>query len=249
MADLPKTKVMVTLIAAVKNPLSYATMALLLIAGLCYYSNETLIAVLLLAIYTMIILFILLQAEKPVRSEQELAIRWYPNIQSVYSDMTCLIDRSISLKKDTSIEVLGLTLYHMWEYIRNFLNDEKVKNMAIKFTTISGTQRQTECLKTNWAQLSQAFCKSISEYQEAHSQDLSRRNIRISVHQYDHIPMFHGILINSEHLFFSLTSWSDQGHIEGATNFYCFFNTGTTIGKSYVSVFRSWLDHVQKAHP
>jgi hypothetical protein len=137
----------------------------------------------------------------------------------------------------------------MWEYVRNFLNDEKVRNLDIRFTTISGTPEQTKCHKSNWAELSQAFCKSIADYQRAHSEDLERRGVHICVHQYDHIPMFHGILINGEHLFFSFTSWYQQGHIEGATTFYCYYNGGTTIGKSYVRVFREWLDHIEKEHP
>jgi len=249
MPDLPSSKSMTTLIVAVKNPLSYATLALLLVAGLAYYANKPLIAVFLLAAYTVVILAILLRSEKAGRAEPEPAIRWYPNIQAIYPDMTCLIEHSIKSERRTSVEVMGLTLYHMWEYVRNFVNEENVKNLDIRFTTISGTPQQAECLKTNWPEISHAFCKSITEYQQVHLEDLHRRGIAISVHKYDHIPMFHGILINGEHLFFSFTSWSNEGHIEGATTFYCYYNTGTTIGKSYIHVFRAWLDHIQKCHP
>jgi hypothetical protein len=240
---------MVTLITAVKSPLSYATLALLLIAGLSYYAVEPLLAVVLLAAYTIVILAIFLRSERSATAEPGLAIRWYPNIQAVYPDMSSLIDDSIRSEGRTSVEVMGLTLYHMWEYLRNFLNKETVKNLDIRLTAIAGTLQQTEWFKTNWAELSRGFCRAIADYRCANSEELERRGIRICVHLYDHLPMFHGILINREHLFLSFTSWSKQGRIEGGTTFYCYYNTKTEIGKLHVRIFKAWLTHIEKEHP
>lgn len=249
MPNLPNSKFIKTVITAVKNPLSYATLALILVASLAYAANEPLLALAILAIYSIVILVLLLRSSKHGKPEQNLSIRYYKNIQALFPDMTRLIEDSVNSERRTSIEVMGLTLYHMWEYTKNFLRDERIKNIDILFTTISGTQQQTNCLKSNWGELSQAFCKSIAEYKKDHLDDLKRRAIDISVHQYGHIPMFHGILINSEHLFFSFTSWSSQGHIEGATTFYSHFNAKDSVGKSFIQVFRNWLNHIQKKHP
>lgn len=249
MINIPGVKAWVALIASVKTPLSYAVLALLLIASLCFYLEERLIGILVLSLNTIIVLLILPRVQGQTQSESDSTIKWYRNIHDLFPDMTNLIESSIATENTSTIEVMGLTLFEMWRYLQNFIPLETTKDMDVTLTTIAGTEQQISCMKTNWSELSQATCKNIDAYVYANREELDRRNIKISVHKYDHIPMFHGILIDGKHLFFSFTSWSNEGLSEGAETFYCYYNTSTPIGKSHLRIFRSWFDHTKNNYP
>jgi len=236
----------VRILRAVRNPLSYATLALLLIASLAYWADKALISLVILSVYTVIILLILLGSKEP---DEKGPAMWYPDVHAVLPQMTAILKESFDSEVPTSIEVLGITVSHMWEYVRGLINDKSVKGLSVQFAIMAGTEQQVNCLQTNWHEMAAAFRKEIGNYVRRHAADLGRRDITVDVHEYDHVPMFNGILINKKHLFFSFCSWHAEGHMERAVTFYCYYTSDTKVGRSYIRMFRGWLDHVAEKHP
>ena len=170
----------------------------------------------------------------------------YPNIHAIFPDMTEIINCSLSLSKETKIEIMGLTLYHMWEYTKNFLKNPSIQNMNIVFCMIDSNSPNIRCLRNNWGDTADVFYNSIKRYMEDNDEELKRRSINIQIFRYNNVPVIHGILINEEHLFLSYTSWTRNDRMEGALNFYSYYNLDSEIGKSHIEIFKNWINHIKK---
>jgi hypothetical protein len=244
------------IISAVKNPLGYASLALLVLmtlVSLVIYQTQNfyllLALIIIFCIYTIVVLWILSKRQslvKSVVSDKVFEIKTYPNVQSIFQDMSKIINESVSSPRETKIEVMGLTLYHMWEYIKNYINKSSIERMNIWFSMVDSSSPIIMNLDNNWDEVSDGFYNSIQKHIKIHNDDLEDRKINIKIIRYNHLPIIHGVLINEEHLFLSYTSWTRMDQMQGATNFYSYYNLKTQVGKYHIGIFKNWINHINK---
>jgi hypothetical protein len=247
------------IIGAVQNLYGYAALALLVILSTIYilvYQPAifyiVIILVIILCFYSLLVILVLskLQTNNILKKESGLnidsQIKIYPNIQSAFSDMTPIIEQSLSSLKVTNVVVMGLTLYQMWEYMKNFINKSSIEKMNITFCMVDSSSPMIRDLGNNWNELSDGFYNSIQKYMKAHQDTLNERSINIKIKRYKHIPIIHGILINDEHLFLSYTSWTKKDQMQGASNDYFYYNINNAIGKQHIKIFKNWIDHINR---
>jgi hypothetical protein len=243
-------------IGSVKNQFGYAALALLVamvIMSIIVSKTQEFVLVVTLFIsyfiYSLAVIILLIRSLKETKlggRNNNSQIKTYANIQNAFSDMTPIIEKSILSPKDTNIVVMGLTLYHMWEYIKNFINKPSSDTMNIFLCMVDSSSPIIKDLKNNWDEISDGFYNTIQNYIKLHEEDLKRRSINIQVSRYKHVPIIHGILINDEHLFFSFTSWTKKDLLEGASNFYSYYDLKTQIGEFHIKIFKNWIDHIRK---
>jgi len=251
------------IIEAVKKPIGLATLSLLIVWSIIittinFYSlpNFTvLILIFSILFYTFFIIYLLIAQE----NEKELIktqcidekinieddIKIYDNIQSSYEEMNNLINTSLKTGKETRIIVLGLALHHMWQYLKNFITLPTTERMKIELFLVDSASPVIQSLNNGWNDLSNDYIKIINNFLDIEKEYLNMRNIEISIHKYCHLPMFHGILINDEHLFLSYTSWSKKDILEGASNNYVHYTSDSSVGKYYIKTFLNWTNHIK----
>jgi hypothetical protein len=245
------------IIMEVKSPLGYATLALLVIMTvislIISYQTQNFILLLILfvilCIYTIAVLYLLTRRSPSIEEaakDPESKIKTYPNVQSLFQDMTLIIEQSVSSPKETKVEIMGLTLYHMWEYIKNFINKQSTERMNIFFCMVDSSSSIIKNLGNNWDEISDGFYNSIQKYIQMHEESLRSRSIKIQIKKYKHLPIIHGVLINEEHLFLGFTSWTRKDQMEGALNFFSYYNLETSIGKYHIEIFKNWINHIKR---
>ena len=80
---------------------------------------------------------IIIMALVGIKDEQEL-YKTYSDIMKTHPDMDKIIENSISSTRETKIEIMGLTLYQMWQYTKKYLKKADTKNVKILFCMIDG---------------------------------------------------------------------------------------------------------------
>ena len=249
------------IIKEVDAPIRYASLLLLgivyiiTIAIVIMELSETilLMILLILCVNSTIIFILLIKQKKVVKNKKmdekidiESDIKSYENIHKTYPDMGEIINKSIKSGRETEIAVLGLTLYHMWEYLKNFLKKSSTKNMNILFCLVDSSSPNIKGLDNNWAKLSDDYVEDIQRYRQVNRDVLAKRKIKIEINRYCHIPMIHGILINKKDLFLSYTQWDWQDRMEGAENFYVYYYSESNTGKLHVEMFNNWIEHIKR---
>jgi hypothetical protein len=144
----------------------------------------------------------------------------------------------------TRLQVIGLSGQHTWEVFKRYITDpadrlkENVKD--VRYTIFMVAANGSGAV-VSLATAAEERAREIESFKHEHAQQLVDQHIDISYGRYDHLPTFHGTLVNEQHLFLGHTYWTDRGTLYGSTVPHFYFNRNEErLGRPYVEFFDSW---------
>jgi class 3 adenylate cyclase len=177
-----------------------------------------------------------------------------------FQDTIPVIDRLIregaadKNRTRTTLRVIGLGGQHTWDVLkRHIMGDggglnENVKNLDYTIFVVMAKGRKLEAVRP-LAKAAALRIKEIDAFKFHHAKQLAAQSIDINYGRYDHLPAFHGMLVNEQHLFFGHTYWTDADTFEGLKVPHFYFNKKEKpLGLHYVKYFESWWRHLEKKH-
>ncbi len=69
-------------------------------------------------------------------------------------------------------------------------------------------------------------------------------NISVKLYKYDHMPNWHGWLINHKHLFLGACMWDSEESLTAGQNIYEYYSAGKSdIHNHKIKIYRRWFNY------
>lgn len=161
-----------------------------------------------------------LSAIGPVRVYQNYD-RSLPDIQKALDSCAEDCERDGDTLK---IRIMGICLHKSLPPLIDFIRDTQRKiRIEIRLAILDQDSDVYRTLDTRWEGLYTTFNEDLRELVTEIKDGRIKKNICIKLVKYSHMPNWHGVLINYQHLFMGHCLWHDDGRFTAGQNSYEYF--------------------------
>ena len=153
--------------------------------------------------------------------------------------------------KQRTVDILGMTGRDAWPQLETWLNLEDTSKWTIRLFCLAPEYAQrSDVIPDTWATYASSTCEGVEEFVEMRKDDLRRRQISLSLHQYEAFPGIHGFTIGNGWLAISCTQWRESSNeLENPPQLYEVFRASdlSRRAKTYRTLFKNWLSHAERS--
>lgn len=161
----------------------------------------------------------------------------------------CLEDDESNSKNYVDIKILAVSMTFSWNFVTGkvprILKDYPNAHINTEIVLVDSDYLESLHLETydiNWAAESRQRVVQIKNFING-LPDSWRDRFSISARVYKNIPHWHGLLVNSEHLFLGRTDWdfsTNKPKLSVGQNKYRYFNRSAVAGSERIDLFSGW---------
>lgn len=175
----------------------------------------------------------------------------YKSFDEVWPDLRGILDLEIEEAKAKSekvkIRCLGLCLHKsipsITEYLIQNMNILKGVQIDMRLSTFDSESTQWKLLNKIWDKHQEVHDSLMDEFVERISKHDDAR-LTIKRYKYNHMPNWHGILVNHTHLFLSACMWDSYNTLTAGQNtyeYYCYGKSERHNDK--IKLYNRWFDY------
>lgn len=155
-----------------------------------------------------------------------------------------LLARADEIKRpqQRTIDVLGLTLFSAWPYLRFWLEREGSAGWRIRFATLAADASSVVgVVPDDWPDESARNSAEIRRYAQLRA--VRDRRHSLEVVEYDFPPGVHGFRLGNGDVFLSVLRWQDDGRLgkPGFTYEFVPCNDDSAAADAYRELFENWF--------
>lgn len=149
-------------------------------------------------------------------------------------------------ENEIQIDILGYTLYSVEPKLKTWYSEGYLNNVTINLLYINPEFiKKTEFLDEVWEQRVIDHVSQIRLFSKQHFDEFNKKNIKINLIPYNHIPGVHGFRFRNGRYFISFSTWNKEGKIKLPTEDSYFIvkpNEQTDHGNTLRKLMDNWID-------
>jgi hypothetical protein len=149
------------------------------------------------------------------------------------------------------IRALGMSMGHAWPFLTNtltpLLDREMRQTVELHIAMLDGNWEELSRINPDWSSRAKTNLSEILRFINSHEKRLAAKEWTVTVHQYRHMPNWHGILIDDDLLFLSVCFWRNN-RLTGAENGYELLSASDeSLGRHRIAQFKTWFEFVSRS--
>ena len=188
------------------------------------------------------------RVDRFVASEEESII--LDGTAKVYEAVDDVIERCCDSPRPRSnegrrqLDILGITLFSAWDHLQPLLKKPTFRDWDVTFACMQADYAKAQAsVPPEWSEPLPARLRDITDFVKKSKADLDKRNVRVRLFVFEHIPAIHGFRIEQEEVFLSYIHWEGQD-LAKPFQFYEHFAAGNRSMRAtqYRELFANWLE-------
>jgi|GEM_PF-907966 len=191
-------------------------------------------------------------AERKISELQEQAargpIKTYRDYDHAILDVEAAYTRAAKECEESGnvlkIRLMGVCLHKTFPTLRSFIEGNPYRiRIEIRMAIFDKQSVHFSQLDPRWKSLYETFESDLQELCATLEKNANHRNISIKMVRYNHLPNWHGVLINYQYLFLGHCLWNEDGRFTAGQNPYELFVRGTSGEHDYkLRHYIRWFD-------
>ncbi len=184
-----------------------------------------------------------------LKLDSVIAPKYYDNYDLILPSLNTIFDKlindEVSQTEPIKIRLLGVCFHKSFSFIKEFIekNCGIDKKIEIRLSGLDRNSEILDVLNNVWPSHFDVYEKQLDELiKRIEAKD--NTNITLKISKYDHMPNWHGMLINKKHLFLSACVWSSDQSMTAGENHYTYYKKNTsTLHNQKILQFKRWFDY------
>ncbi|WP_281989495.1 DUF4062 domain-containing protein [Aquimarina aggregata] len=155
------------------------------------------------------------------------------------------LDESRNKGEKLKIRALGLCLHKSFPQLKNFILNGNVSDVKIeiRLSILDPKCESWQLLNERWNKLIEVYQHDLDEFIDK-LKVKSNVNILVKHYKYNHMPNWHGWLINHRELFLGSCIWDSNGSLIAGQNIYKYYQYGKSeLHNNKIRLFKTWFDY------
>lgn len=167
-------------------------------------------------------------------------------VKAIHSSATSCERAGEKLK----IRLMGICLHKSFPTLRRFVETMTARDLRIevRLAILDETSEAYKSLNHRWRSLYDIFQEDLSHFLQQLRTKMLTRNISIKLVRYKHMPNWHGILINYDHLFMGHCLWHEDGSLVAAQEPYDYYRKEhSAVHARKIQQYTAWFDYCRRS--
>jgi hypothetical protein len=146
------------------------------------------------------------------------------------------------------IRMMGVCLHMSFPTLARFVESapESVR-IEIRLAILGKQSMVYQFLNHRWSTVYPVFEDDLADLVRRLESGSLKKNISIKLVQYQHMPNWHGILVDYQHLFMGHCLWQDDGRLTAGQNPYDYYERGrSSLHDRKINQYVRWFDYCRR---
>ncbi|WP_434047986.1 MULTISPECIES: DUF4062 domain-containing protein [Sorangium] len=169
----------------------------------------------------------------------------YTDLSDAWPRIKNTIEARVSANNSVRVRILGMSMEYAWPSIQSmliqYLQRKIPGRIDISIAMLNPGWSQMNGFSSAWSTAAPVQHQRILGFINSRREELSERGWTLSVHGYEHIPNWHGFLLDNDFLFLGSCKWMGEELI-GGEYMYELYNRENALGVEKIDRFNGWFD-------